>query len=446
MNEDFRREIELLKKTKVDKTEKYWAKGYYENLEFEVIPLTSLVGTGEMSVGISWDDKDYIYYTLGIISDDFPPLRVHRTNKITHETEIIDDDNLCLLERRFYYFDEDLGYIYVGPKYDETSTKMAIYDFKHKTLIQTNIPAITTNSDAIFTKDLHNGDFYYYTYASDVLTVKKFNGTEWEDLSLEVPVADIITASKEIKGTPRLFFFKNNKIDFMVTDDTDYAYKYIVSSEIYYGGQMAFTFSGFKAPVGGISFTGSDNKKLAGTGKCITTQQYGSDMCFINFKENYYCILPRSSNNSNFSYSLNGDGGLLRMYSLNDVKGTYTTLCAICYLKIKQVRNRVSKLEKQNKLNILESGSNIYLTTAKYQTLEISEATTINIPDLCSNSLNVTEIHLFVKQGNTLYNITFETGIHWQNGEIPEMTANSTCEYIFTYINGNWYGRGVKYS
>ena len=74
------------------------------------------------------------------------------------------------------------------------------------------------------------------------------------------------------------------------------------------------------------------------------------------------------------------------------------------------------------------SNNTLTLTTNKYQTTTMVSGTTINLPSVT----NYTEIHLFFTTGDTAPTITMPSGKYQKT---PTINANTTYEFIFTYIN-----------
>ena len=74
------------------------------------------------------------------------------------------------------------------------------------------------------------------------------------------------------------------------------------------------------------------------------------------------------------------------------------------------------------------SNSTLTLTTDKYQATTMVTRTTIVLPSVT----NYTEIHLFFTTGGTAPTITMPSGKYQK---IPTINANTTYEFIFTYIN-----------
>ena len=74
------------------------------------------------------------------------------------------------------------------------------------------------------------------------------------------------------------------------------------------------------------------------------------------------------------------------------------------------------------------SNKTLTLTTNKYQTTTIVNKTTIKLPSVT----NYTEIHLFFTTGSTAPTITMPSGKYQKT---PSINANTTYEFIFTYIN-----------
>ena len=74
------------------------------------------------------------------------------------------------------------------------------------------------------------------------------------------------------------------------------------------------------------------------------------------------------------------------------------------------------------------SNNTLTLTTNKYQTTTMVSGTTINLPSVT----NYTEIHLFFTTGNTAPTITMPSGKYQKT---PTINANTTYEFIFTYVN-----------
>ena len=68
------------------------------------------------------------------------------------------------------------------------------------------------------------------------------------------------------------------------------------------------------------------------------------------------------------------------------------------------------------------------LTTDKYQTTTIVNKTTIKLPSVT----NYTEIHLFFTTGAVPPAITIPSGKYQK---VPTINANTTYEFIFTYVN-----------
>ena len=74
------------------------------------------------------------------------------------------------------------------------------------------------------------------------------------------------------------------------------------------------------------------------------------------------------------------------------------------------------------------SNNTLTLATNKYQTTTMVSGTTINLPSVT----NYTEIHLFFTTGSTAPTITMPTGKYQK---APTINANTTYEFIFTYVN-----------
>ena len=74
------------------------------------------------------------------------------------------------------------------------------------------------------------------------------------------------------------------------------------------------------------------------------------------------------------------------------------------------------------------SNNTLTLTTNKYQTTTMVNGTTINLPSVT----NYTEIHLFFTTGSTAPTITMPSGKYQKT---PTINANTTYEFIFTYVN-----------
>ena len=74
------------------------------------------------------------------------------------------------------------------------------------------------------------------------------------------------------------------------------------------------------------------------------------------------------------------------------------------------------------------SNNTLTLTTNKYQTTNMVSGTTLNLPSVT----NYTEIHLFFTTGSTAPTITMPSGKYQKT---PTINANTTYEFIFTYIN-----------
>ena len=74
------------------------------------------------------------------------------------------------------------------------------------------------------------------------------------------------------------------------------------------------------------------------------------------------------------------------------------------------------------------SNKTLTLTTNKYQTTSMVSGITINLPSVT----NYTEIHLFFTTGKTAPTITMPSGKYQK---LPAINANTTYEFIFTYIN-----------
>ena len=74
------------------------------------------------------------------------------------------------------------------------------------------------------------------------------------------------------------------------------------------------------------------------------------------------------------------------------------------------------------------SKKTLTLTTNKYQTTSMVSGTTIKLPSVT----NYTEIHLFFTTGKTAPTITMPSGKYQK---VPTINANTTYEFIFTYVN-----------
>ena len=74
------------------------------------------------------------------------------------------------------------------------------------------------------------------------------------------------------------------------------------------------------------------------------------------------------------------------------------------------------------------SNNTLTLTNNKYQTTTMVSGTTINLPSVT----NYTEIHLFFTTGSTAPTITMPSGKYQKT---PTINANTTYEFIFTYVN-----------
>ena len=74
------------------------------------------------------------------------------------------------------------------------------------------------------------------------------------------------------------------------------------------------------------------------------------------------------------------------------------------------------------------SNNTLTLATNKYQTTTMVSGTTINLPSVT----NYTEIHLFFTTGDTAPTITMPSGKYQKT---PTINANTTYEFIFTYVN-----------
>lgn len=84
------------------------------------------------------------------------------------------------------------------------------------------------------------------------------------------------------------------------------------------------------------------------------------------------------------------------------------------------------------------SGTTLALTTDKYQTATVVDATEITLPAVTS----FIEIHLFF---STTTDLTLTLpACKWQNGNIPAILANKTYEFIFTYTT-EWLGGVIEY-
>ena len=84
------------------------------------------------------------------------------------------------------------------------------------------------------------------------------------------------------------------------------------------------------------------------------------------------------------------------------------------------------------------SGTTLALTTDKYQTATIVDASEITLPTVTS----FIEIHLFF---STTTDLTLTLpACKWQNGNTPVVSGNKTYEFIFTYTT-EWLGGAIQY-
>lgn len=84
------------------------------------------------------------------------------------------------------------------------------------------------------------------------------------------------------------------------------------------------------------------------------------------------------------------------------------------------------------------SGTTLALTTDKYQTATVVDATEITLPAVTS----FIEIHLFF---STTTDLTLTLpACKWQNGNMPAIAANKTYEFIFTHTT-EWLGGAIQY-
>ena len=88
-------------------------------------------------------------------------------------------------------------------------------------------------------------------------------------------------------------------------------------------------------------------------------------------------------------------------------------------------------------VNISVSNYRLNLTTDKYQSTQLFNNTTINLPSVSE----FTQIHLFFKTVEALTLIF--PWIRWQKE--PVIDDGKTYEFIFTYFNEEWLGGYVVY-
>ena len=104
----------------------------------------------------------------------------------------------------------------------------------------------------------------------------------------------------------------------------------------------------------------------------------------------------------------------------------------------KTIKTKVDKIEEANILVVTSIiDSTLTLTTDKLQTTTMENNTTITLPSVDK----FTELHLFFSTTEELTLIF--PNIKWQSDITIE--ANKVYEFIFTYVNGSWYGGYVSY-
>lgn len=94
-------------------------------------------------------------------------------------------------------------------------------------------------------------------------------------------------------------------------------------------------------------------------------------------------------------------------------------------------------------LTLIESTSNITLTTKPYQYISATMDINFTLPTIEENDKKIHEIHLYY-YSDTAYSVYFSDIIAWQNTLTVE--ANKMIELTFTHINGVWLGREVIYN
>lgn len=103
------------------------------------------------------------------------------------------------------------------------------------------------------------------------------------------------------------------------------------------------------------------------------------------------------------------------------------------------VTTKVSEATKGALVYKQISWSTLYLSTDKYQTVDMISGTTIKLP----STTEFVEIHLFF---SATYNMTLTMpSCRWQGGAAPTIENNKTYELIFTRLPGEWLGGCVVY-